>query len=294
MGYSGERHNTPEHPIGNVYVTQCGLTECMKSHERLLHTPAHYSIHFILEGAGVYYIGDKQYHLHAGQGFMLFPNVPCRYTADSDTPWKYIYVSFVGAGCTNLLYYAGISGDKPVFDYELDEEIRIELHSMVYAGRDMRRKGYDVTGYFMLIISHLIFAHRNRVKNNMLSQHCVETAVLYIEDNYSNKVCIQDMADYLGIDRTYLYRLFKQELGVSPTQYLLSYRLERAEVMLKYAEIPICDIAVACGFFDQSHFSRAFSQRYDMSPTKYRKTVSSMSSGSETARTDSQLIPDGI
>ncbi len=273
MSYSGERHNTPEHPIGNLYVTQCGLTECTRSHERVLHTPAHYSIHFILEGCGVYYIGDKEYRLHTGQGFMLFPNIPCRYTADSDTPWKYIYISFIGAGCNNLLYYTGIGDRKPVFDYELSEEIKHELHSMIYAGRDMRRKGYDVTGYFMLIMSRLIFANVNRMKNHLQSQHCLETAVLYIEDNYSNKIGIQDMADHLGIDRTYLFRLFKKNFGVSPTEYLLSYRLERAEVMLKYVEIPIGDIATACGFFDQSHFTRSFSKKYKVSPSQYRKAI---------------------
>ncbi len=273
MSYSGERHNTSDHPIGNLYVTQCGLTECKKSHQRSLHTPAHYSIHFILEGCGVYYVGEKEYKLNAGQGFMLFPNIPCRYTADSDAPWKYIYVSFIGVGSDNLLYYTGIHKEEPVFDYKLTGEMEEELYAMLYAGRDMRRQGYDVTGHFMLIMSRLIFAYSNRVKKNSLSQHYLEKAVLYIEDNYANNICILDIAEHIGIDRTYLYRLFMQSFGASPTEYLLSYRLERAEVMLKYKEFLICDIATACGFFDQAHFSRAFTKKYKMSPNKYRKEI---------------------
>lgn len=61
----------------------------------------------------------------------------------------------------------------------------------------------------------------------------VEEALRYIENNYAHTVNIQVIADHLNIERTYLYRLFKDITGMSPQEYLLDYRIRRSCSLLK-------------------------------------------------------------
>lgn len=99
----------------------------------------------------------------------------------------------------------------------------------------------------------------------------VEEALRYIESNYSQSVNIQVIADYLNIERTYLYRLFKDITGSSPQEYLLYYRIRRACSLLAETELPVSDIARSVGYEDALYFSRLFKQKKGRTPTQYRR-----------------------
>ena len=99
----------------------------------------------------------------------------------------------------------------------------------------------------------------------------VEEALRYIESNYSQSVNIQVIADYLNIERTYLYRLFKDITGSSPQEYLLDYRIRRACSLLAETELPVSDIARSVGYEDALYFSRLFKQKKGRTPTQYRR-----------------------
>ena len=101
----------------------------------------------------------------------------------------------------------------------------------------------------------------------------VEEALRYIENNYAHTVNIQVIADHLNIERTYLYRLFKDITGTSPQEYLLDYRIRRACSLLKETDLPISDIARSVGYDDALYFSRLFKQKKGQTPTQYRKTM---------------------
>ena len=99
----------------------------------------------------------------------------------------------------------------------------------------------------------------------------VEEALRYIESNYSQSVNIQVIADYLNIERTYLYRLFKDVTGSSPQEYLLDFRIRRACTLLAETELPVSDIARSVGYENALYFSRLFRQRKGQTPTQYRR-----------------------
>ena len=99
----------------------------------------------------------------------------------------------------------------------------------------------------------------------------VEEALRYIENNYAHTVNIQVIADYLSIERTYLYRLFKDITGSSPQEYLLDYRIRRACSLLKETDLPVSDIARSVGYNDALYFSRLFKQKKGRTPTRYRE-----------------------
>lgn len=76
-----------------------------------------------------------------------------------------------------------------------------------------------------------------------------------------------------GVHPVHLARVFKRHLGVSLGTYVRGLRLERAAARLAGSDDPIADIAVECGFVDQSHFTRAFRRRTGMTPGRYRRAT---------------------
>jgi len=96
-------------------------------------------------------------------------------------------------------------------------------------------------------------------------------AVAFIRHNYSYPIQVSEIADYVGIDRTYLYRIFMHQAGVSPKQYLSRYRLEEAKVMLVQTEYRITEIAYSCGYHDSSSFCRHFQKETKTAPARYRR-----------------------
>ena len=269
MGYKTDRYDIKKLPNQSLAVTQCGLQICDNGHSCGPFLYSHYSAHFILSGKGTYTCGGKTYSLCAGQGFMIIPDMPNTYTADIDEPWKYIYANFCGADDETLVHSAGLNEDNMIFEFDLTDDMLHDLTMMHSSSKDQSARGYDVTGYFLLVMSRLVKANTQRNANTNLPQHYVRRAISYIEDNYPEKITVESIAAYVGIDRTGLYRIFKKNLNISPAQFLISYRLERAKAMMEHDNLTISEIAVSTGFFDAAHFTVAFSKKYGISPGRY-------------------------
>ena len=88
--------------------------------------------------------------------------------------------------------------------------------------------------------------------------------------NYFKKIRVEDLCKFVKIEHSYLYRLFISELGQSPMDYILDYKLKRAEKLLTTTELSISDISSAIGYDDRFAFSKMFSKKYGLSPLKYR------------------------
>ena len=84
---------------------------------------------------------------------------------------------------------------------------------------------------------------------------------------------VQQVADYVKLDRTYLYRLFKQQMGMSIVEYINRRRVSRAEVMLIDMQISVKDVAFSVGFSDPMYFSRVFKRLNGITPTKFKAAI---------------------
>lgn len=98
----------------------------------------------------------------------------------------------------------------------------------------------------------------------------LDAAVDYMRKNYSYPLTVEAVARRCGVDRSHLFRLFKQHLGLSPQQYLIQLRLHRAEELLRTSTLPVSDVAFSCGFNDPCHFSRLFRRCHGMPPGAFR------------------------
>jgi len=98
-----------------------------------------------------------------------------------------------------------------------------------------------------------------------------EALMVFVEDFLGRDIGLVDMAAVVGYSPDHFARLFRQTFRVSPHQYLLGRRIERAKTMLRDRGVPIAAIAVACGFSSQSHLNAVFKRQTGVTPGRYRK-----------------------
>lgn len=98
----------------------------------------------------------------------------------------------------------------------------------------------------------------------------VDRLVEYFHQNFFLKLNLSQMAQFIGMSESNLSRVFKQETGFSPADYLIGVRLEKSKNLLRQPHLSITEVAHQCGFSSSSHFSTCFSNAFKMPPSKYR------------------------
>ncbi|WP_414621166.1 helix-turn-helix transcriptional regulator [Calothrix sp. CCY 0018] len=91
-----------------------------------------------------------------------------------------------------------------------------------------------------------------------------------MNDNISTEIKLSDLANLAGISQFHFSRLFKKSLGISPNQYVIKQRVEKAKLLLKNSELSVTDIAFPSGFNSHSHFGKYFRQFTGFTPKQYR------------------------
>ncbi|RWI83740.1 GlxA family transcriptional regulator [Mesorhizobium sp.] len=94
-----------------------------------------------------------------------------------------------------------------------------------------------------------------------------------MESNIAEPLDIEELAASASLSRRQVERLFRHELGYSPSRYYMELRLERAHLLLISTRLPIVEIAIACGFVSASHFSKTYRDVYGCSPHQSRLPV---------------------
>ena len=100
----------------------------------------------------------------------------------------------------------------------------------------------------------------------------VKTAIAFIEENYGRDIGAADLTAVCGCSESALLRSFKQAAGISPMQFLINFRIQKAAELLLTTEYKSNDIAESCGFNDFSYFTKLFKRTMGTTPIEYRKT----------------------
>ncbi|HKM35200.1 MAG TPA: AraC family transcriptional regulator [Lachnospiraceae bacterium] len=256
----------------SLYLNCCGCSQTEPLHSFGPASKPHYLIHFILSGKGIFRFGEKEYHLEAGYGFLIEPEELAFYQADDKDPWTYVWVGFAGAEAKNDLCAMGLDHRHPVFKSDHSEQIYEVVRDMMEhntfgMANDLRRNG------LLSIFLSLIASDANVVDQNETDKgnEYVRKAVSFIQSNYCNPIKITDVADYVCINRSYLYTLFENYLGTSPQQFLTAFRITKARELLESTSYSIESIAFSCGYTDAMNFTKAFRAMKGMPPSMFRK-----------------------
>lgn len=254
--------------VKDLYVYQAGWQRCEKGHSYGPATRDHYLIHYIVSGKGKYKVGNKEYVLEQGEGFLIMPGDITYYQADQDEPWEYYWIGFSGRVVKEIIEKGRLGKDHLVFSYKKDEKLQRLIHRLYLCGTEYNVNEYEQMGYAYLFLAEL--TKEEEVRNIPLHEY-VNKAIHFIQHNYSYDITIGQVANHVGIERTYMFRLFKKILNMSPQEYMIKYRLDKAREMLMNSEMGITEIAYSCGFREMGYFSRCFKNNYQLSPSQYRK-----------------------
>jgi AraC-like DNA-binding protein len=233
--------------------------------------------HYVISGSGTLIAengkgSSKEYSIKSNEGFMLFPNQITTYIADKDLPWEYAWIEFDGLRVRAVLEAAGFNLDSPVYhakSHELREEMKNEL---LYIIQNADSTPFHLVGHLYLFLDYLVrSAHTTQVKQgSQLRDFYIHEAMNYIEHNFQNDISVEDISAVCGLNRSYFGKIFKEALGKTPQEFLVSYRMSKAAELLKLTQLSIGDISNAVGYANQLHFSRAFKNIYGVSPREWR------------------------
>lgn len=95
----------------------------------------------------------------------------------------------------------------------------------------------------------------------------------YVDQNYAQRLRLEDVAQYMGMNRTYLSTFFKEQIGVNFFDYLTRKRLAQAGQLLNNSKDSVLSIALSSGFSDVKSFNAAFRKFYGLSPDRYRRQL---------------------
>lgn len=259
----------------DLYLSYCGMEECDPSHSYGPIKRTEYLLHYILKGKGTYTASGKTYHLEKHDSFIIYPDEITYYEADKDDPWTYIWIGFDGIKAETCLNYASFSRENRINSFECEETLCecvngiLNSSQLTYAN-DLKREGYLFMFLSALIHEkHDIIQNEEEVHDYPVHVY-VEHALEFIEHNYEKNIKVNDIANYIGISRNYLTNVFKKSLNVSPQEYLVNYRLDKACGLLKTTSLPVNNIASKIGYDDPLTFSKVFKNFYGISPSTYR------------------------
>lgn len=266
----------PNENFVDLSLYQYGMEQCAPAYSFGPATRNHYLFHYVLSGTGRLIADDSkgishEYQIKSEEGFMIFPRQINTYIADPKLPWEYIWIEFDGMRAREIIETAGLSPDHPVYHASYKDLRENMKDEMLYIAEHHDASPFHLMGHLYLFIDYLSRSSSSQITTSgRVRDFYIKEALNYIEQNFQNDISVENIASFCGLNRTYFGRIFKETVGKSPQQFLLSYRMAKAAELLKLTELSISDIGNAVGYPNQFHFSRAFKNVYGVSPREWR------------------------
>lgn len=149
-------------------------------------------------------------------------------------------------------------------------------HDEAYTLSDIYIQKADKLNSFESILNlfeemHIDFAtHMNELKKESAISIHVRKSIDYIYEHLHEKITIDSLATYIGLNSSYLSKLFSNEMGISIHEFITETRISTAKNMLQYSDFSFIDIAIALGFSSQSAFISVFKSKVGITPKQYR------------------------
>lgn len=255
----------------------CGWERCYPGHRFGPNKRTYYVLHIITNGKGKLEKNGEVFHLTTGDAFLLCPEEEAWYEADKKEPWAYAWIGLYGYKVKKVMQYAGFSKEKSIRSLKCTALLKsyvdeiLEVHRLT-TEESMRRNGYLNLFLATLIEDNEKFNTKTMPEHTYPGTVYVEHAMEYIKHHYREKIKINELAEYIGINRSYLTNMFKKTIGCSPQEYLVKFRMEKAKNLLKNTDMPINAVAEAVGYPDQLAFSKMFRIYTNISPKAFRQT----------------------
>ena len=224
----------------------CGFAECKPLHSYGPAARPNYILHYVMKGKGIY-------------------------QADKTDPWSYLWVGFGGTEAQRFVRDLGLNSRQLTCECEYGEELKEIVFEMLHHTRSTAENLYYLQGKLYQFFSVLARGIEiQQYSNDTKESIHVQEAITYIKNYYSQKITVEDIANYLALNRSYLYTIFMNSLGISPKDFLTEFRISRGKEQLTLTNLSVEEIAVSCGYRNSLAFGKVFKQKMGITPTQYR------------------------
>ena len=225
-----------------------------------------YIIHYIIRGKGYMISDGKRFELEEGYSFIIYPGRVVEYGPDADATWSYAWAGINSPLAGTVFQQFPYIYEDFICDKLPSEVIMPYFENIFEIGNYTDNKTRNALVYAVLMRYYEKLPRRkvSREKDMLLN------ITDWIYDNFNKNKCTPSvLMKEFNVSNSSLYRLFKNNLGVSPEQYIQIYRIEQAKNMLKN-NISIKETAFLCGFSDVLYFSRVFKKIVGVPPSSYK------------------------
>ena len=275
--------------FGLPFIKRIGVLNDKQAHRIQWNSHAGLEVHFVLKGMCTWEIADRDESVAVpGGAFMVIPaGVRHRPVGENAAPSKRIGVIYETAPRVPA---AGVS----LLPSDLDRLFRVlEFHAfslhaippgLLHILKEIRNEVEGFTaadnGFRLRTLNELLLVETARTledggtflpRNGSVVQQVCE----WIGDHLDSRFTIGSLIKFSGYGRSRFFTLFVKETGMSPNDYVVRQRIERAQVLLREDDRSILAVALACGFKSASTFSTTFAKFTGLSPRAFRNECSS-------------------
>jgi AraC-like DNA-binding protein len=258
----------------DLMVTHIGAYQTAPHHfvDRPNGTPEHILI-VCQGGQGICSIRSREHRLTTGHAIVLPAGVRHRYWADETDPWKIFWVHFTGARSRDHVAMLGLSPQKPVC-WLHDLPSVTEAFEQTYRHALGGHTDVDLFGLSTGLCRLLGICRLSQRSLDVRRRHAedqVLKTIHYMAENLHRPLTLAQLAAVAGWSPTHYSMVFRRQLNLSPIEYLLRLKIQRACERLRASDDLIAEIAQGLGFADPFYFSRLFRHRAGLSPRAYRE-----------------------
>ena len=231
-----------------------------------------YQLVYVVDGGGRFECsGVSPVHIHPGTAFLLFPALWHNYCADSETGWKHYWVGFNGSFMDTQVQQRFFTPEAPIFEIGLHD-------SLVSDYQDIFETLRDEPPGFQLITAGTIIKMLGSVHSLARQDQCtdgterlVEKAKCLFAEHVNGRLEMHAVSADLHIGYSAFSRVFKRSTGVSPYDYFLMMKVEKAKALLADAHLPVKEVAQRLSFENQNYISRLFKRMTGVAPSHWRE-----------------------
>lgn len=270
--------------IQDLEVINIGYEDCPPGYGYGPTLRPYHLIHFVTEGCGKLEIGQEEYSVHAGDAFFIPAEQVAYYEGSVSHPWTYSWIGFTGTRSKNIARLLMKSSKEQYVLHGLEID---KYRQVIQKGAEIEEvsvASHYLANSVLYQVAALLYRELQKKENGEDSFTLADEVKSYLDSKYTEDLQMQEVAGAFHIHPNYMSQIFRDKYGISPKQYLMGMKLDKAKDMLITTDLPVLLIAASLGFADQLSFSRTFKGRVGISPTGYRRAKS----GSAPPRTSGQ------
>lgn len=252
--------------FGNIQVLEIGYNNAPPGLKQIIKRNI-YILHYISSGKGTFL--DVKFKENSG--YVVFPGELEFVKADAQEGYEVYWIALQGNAIKNIFKSCGLPQHNGVFQFKKCNECIEIIRKALFETHPQNI--YEESCILQSVFYQLMSLHMQEISNPSTASLTALNIKDYIEANYHKPIKISEIAQHNNYTRNYIYTLFKKEYNMSPQEYLLTFRIEKAKLLLEDTtkDLSVSEVAYAVGFNDPLYFSKIFHKKTGISPTEFKQ-----------------------